>query len=246
MSDAGDTKICSKCGVEKDTNQFSVSKSGGFGVRSDCKECRAFARVARERNRKPLVYFGPINQKMCNKCGIVKHLANFSKKDTGAYGFAAVCKACDYIRANGPIPDVRDGCLLVSSCKSKSARLCKSCSNTKLLASPNHKEKLLAAAALGRKKANSDPAIMALARKRSTEFKRSSKGRESYRISAAKRNERFPEQAVRLTRIGTGNLIAFQARRRENEQFEAFMARMEQEAEELIGQTAVADGLTSG
>jgi len=33
-------KICSKCGVEKDLSEFAKAKTGKFGIRGDCKECR--------------------------------------------------------------------------------------------------------------------------------------------------------------------------------------------------------------
>jgi hypothetical protein len=34
------TKICTKCGIEKEVTEFSKQKHGKFGATSDCKECR--------------------------------------------------------------------------------------------------------------------------------------------------------------------------------------------------------------
>jgi hypothetical protein len=33
------TKICTKCGIEKELSKFAKAKTGRFGVRGDCKEC---------------------------------------------------------------------------------------------------------------------------------------------------------------------------------------------------------------
>ena len=33
-------KICSKCGEEKNISEFSKAKTGKYGVRGDCKQCR--------------------------------------------------------------------------------------------------------------------------------------------------------------------------------------------------------------
>ena len=34
------TKVCTKCGIEKPLSGFNKEKTGKFGVRSDCKDCR--------------------------------------------------------------------------------------------------------------------------------------------------------------------------------------------------------------
>jgi hypothetical protein len=34
------TKVCTKCGVEKELGEFSRNKGGKYGVRADCKYCR--------------------------------------------------------------------------------------------------------------------------------------------------------------------------------------------------------------
>lgn len=47
-------KICTKCNIEKDTNQFYKLKTGKFGVRSECKEC---AKEYYENNKETIVSY---------------------------------------------------------------------------------------------------------------------------------------------------------------------------------------------
>ena len=45
------TKVCTKCGIEKPLSGFNKFKRGNFGVRSECKECR---KKYRQENREAI------------------------------------------------------------------------------------------------------------------------------------------------------------------------------------------------
>lgn len=46
------TKVCPKCGYEKDTGEFYKNKTSRDGLQSQCKEClRAYHESHREQNR---------------------------------------------------------------------------------------------------------------------------------------------------------------------------------------------------
>ena len=77
-------KLCNKCNIEKSLESFHKKKTGKYGVRSICKECRNHPRPLEETP----------TYKLCNKCNIEKPLENFHKRKTGKYGLASYCKSC--------------------------------------------------------------------------------------------------------------------------------------------------------
>jgi hypothetical protein len=59
-----ETKVCSKCKIEKPLTEFNKDKRGTNGVRSDCKKCRS--KVKPKELHKP----NRAKHKFCGKCGI--------------------------------------------------------------------------------------------------------------------------------------------------------------------------------
>jgi hypothetical protein len=76
--------------------------------------------------------------KVCTKCGIEKPLEEFGKQALGKHGRQARCRACikayDAARHSNSYGKTSksNGCMDKDNCKSKSARLCRSCSIKKL------------------------------------------------------------------------------------------------------------------
>jgi len=88
------TKICSRCNVEKDINNFHKEIGGLYGVRKLCKECRSFLTInglSEKIIKPPLIIDG---KKKCSKCGENKILDLFQKTIKNKIGYSSQCKDC--------------------------------------------------------------------------------------------------------------------------------------------------------
>jgi 5-methylcytosine-specific restriction endonuclease McrA len=83
-------KVCSSCGVEKPINRFARAKTGRFGVRGDCKECRQAMAFKKD------ILDGRPDLFCCTSCGDLKPytLDHFKRKPVGRYGLSTECRAC--------------------------------------------------------------------------------------------------------------------------------------------------------
>jgi len=75
------TKVCTKCGVEKNLDEFHNAKRYRLGVNSICKKCSS--EYARRRQResnptyKPRIKVDlPPDKKRCSKCGEIKDITS--------------------------------------------------------------------------------------------------------------------------------------------------------------------------
>lgn len=81
-------KICTKCNIIKDTNQFYKLKTGKFGVDSKCKECKS------EYEKNKNVEYNPNEFKVCKGCNIKKTTTDFHKHKSKKFGVDSRCKQC--------------------------------------------------------------------------------------------------------------------------------------------------------
>ena len=88
------TKVCSKCGVEKDIEEFGQSTTSKDGKYSQCRVC--VATTARERRRNPLPPKPVAKEgyKFCQCCGAELPLDNFKKHKHTRDGFDTTCRPC--------------------------------------------------------------------------------------------------------------------------------------------------------
>ena len=86
------TKICSKCNIEKDINLFGLRKNRKSGVRSHCKECCHIynTTVKKKHNVVDIIVDGRI----CSKCNVWKAYDYFGKMRTTFDGLRSACKIC--------------------------------------------------------------------------------------------------------------------------------------------------------
>lgn len=82
------TKICSKCGLEKDISGFHKIKLDQFKYRATCKECKRSPSAKQKELRLSLI---PDGFKLCTKCNKEKLLSDFYKTKNK---FSSECKTC--------------------------------------------------------------------------------------------------------------------------------------------------------
>lgn len=94
-----ETKICNKCGIEKNIDEFQFRRDTN-SYRHACKECiNKQKKVLYDKKHEEERKRSALNKKIipktiiCNKCGVEKPIANFDfRKDTGRY--RNTCKEC--------------------------------------------------------------------------------------------------------------------------------------------------------
>lgn len=87
-------KICKKCNIPKELNQYNKNKSKKDNLDIYCKEC-VIKKGKRYRNVKiPLISKDPLNNKICRKCKDDLPKSNFSKKQNEDDGLYYYCKEC--------------------------------------------------------------------------------------------------------------------------------------------------------
>ena len=92
-----ETKVCTKCGVEKQINDFSPRKGVKSGRKSWCKECRNKSKRDKNAKRRlenpPKVRFYNDTHAECTKCGKIKLKSEFGEDETKA-GVSSWCREC--------------------------------------------------------------------------------------------------------------------------------------------------------
>ena len=107
MTKSPQTKICTKCNIEKHLNSFYKDKKGCWGVRAKCKICmNAYSKIYRDTHVEQIsaskksyhaIHFKPRKNKKnqdikhAQPVGLKNHLTNFPnlKVDDTAYGLLA-------------------------------------------------------------------------------------------------------------------------------------------------------------
>lgn len=93
------TKVCSKCGEEKDIIEFHNDSSSKDGKCYYCKPCACKnARKNRVENKlkAELGEKKQILEKKCSKCNTIKPTSEFTKDSGSASGYNSWCKDCEY------------------------------------------------------------------------------------------------------------------------------------------------------
>lgn len=85
-----ESKVCSKCGIEKSLDQFYKRKSSKTGYYSECKTCHDLQRYEYIDN---LVYI-EITEKYCKRCNTIKPIIDFYKNKRIKDGYSSSCKLC--------------------------------------------------------------------------------------------------------------------------------------------------------
>jgi hypothetical protein len=89
------TKKCTKCGEEKDIDEFGPKKTSPDGHTTRCRKCLAQIKrewVHRPKKEKEII---PEGFHKCSKCGEVKELDKFHKRTKCKDGYSHTCLECD-------------------------------------------------------------------------------------------------------------------------------------------------------
>jgi hypothetical protein len=87
-------KKCSKCTIEKPTEQFSRHKNSKDGRQSYCKECSSIEFNKFRVNRLQEGIILHVDSKVCIKCRLEKPRSQFGKRSVSKDGLADYCKSC--------------------------------------------------------------------------------------------------------------------------------------------------------
>ncbi|MBU1173431.1 MAG: hypothetical protein KKD44_28005 [Proteobacteria bacterium] len=85
------TKVCTKCGGEKDVSEFSSRKRNKDGLLEKCKAC--CAEYNKEKKERSVLVTEGI--KACSRCGKEKSVLEFGKLSTSSDGLNYWCKECE-------------------------------------------------------------------------------------------------------------------------------------------------------
>ena len=89
------TKKCTRCGEEKELEEFGSKKSSIDGRDTRCKKCLAEIKrewVARPKKEKEVIQDG---FHKCSKCGEIKPIETFHKRARCKDGYSHTCLVCD-------------------------------------------------------------------------------------------------------------------------------------------------------
>ena len=126
-----ETKICTKCGVEKPLTEFWKQKRSKDGFQNWCKECKLEYNY--NWNPKPKkhreIHICPEGTAFCIKCKQIKNINEFNKnsRNNSRGNVGHWCKQCihEYNVLNNPDPkinrrdDIKSGFKTCSHCKTK-------------------------------------------------------------------------------------------------------------------------------
>ena len=101
---SGQSKLCIKCDIEKDTSEFNKDKNTGDGFSTYCRDCRSNLRKACNFSRKIE------GNKQCSLCGIVKDVSLFHKDKCSTDGLNCTCIACKKINYQKKEPTLDEHC----------------------------------------------------------------------------------------------------------------------------------------
>lgn len=97
-----DSKVCTKCGVEKGLDEFYRDKRSRDGRYSSCKTCETEKHKIARRRRKRLHLEGKlsiVSSKKCGACGETKQSSKFYKDLRQNDGLKSECKRCHLTRS---------------------------------------------------------------------------------------------------------------------------------------------------
>jgi predicted nucleic acid-binding Zn ribbon protein len=96
MCEVVQTKVCSKCKVEKPATleNFHYASKGKYNLRSVCKDCR---REGRKWKWEMTLLTG---KKICSSCNIEKFIDDFGKNSNYNDGLHSYCKICSNEKSN--------------------------------------------------------------------------------------------------------------------------------------------------
>jgi len=83
------TKVCSKCGVERDIVEFHRDRTAKDGHKYTCRICKGL----------PPKSNIPLEMKRCSQCGNIKSFAEFYRNSSHPDGYQSACKRCEYTQA---------------------------------------------------------------------------------------------------------------------------------------------------
>lgn len=104
-------KTCTKCGVEKELDDFYTHKGKKSGLTSSCKSCFASYRIAVSLRTKPAIL-----TKKCSKCKVEKSSDEFHNNKGKASGKSSACKACSFEIKARRIPRAKPDDVLTKVC----------------------------------------------------------------------------------------------------------------------------------
>lgn len=90
MSSLPETKVCTKCGVDKPLSAYRKACDQRFGIRPECKSCK----TSKPEDIVWLGYTPPDGYKICTTCGIEKLIDQFGKRNDTPGGRRAQCRDC--------------------------------------------------------------------------------------------------------------------------------------------------------
>tara|TARA_R110002020_G_scaffold210252_13_gene416287 strand:+ start:135 stop:770 length:636 start_codon:yes stop_codon:yes gene_type:complete len=100
-----ETKRCTKCGEEKELDQFYFIKKGSPGRRPECKDCKKLynkrytkaneERIKNGTQEEWIKSFYPDGTKRCSQCKVVRDLSDFGVDNNNKFGVMCSCKGCD-------------------------------------------------------------------------------------------------------------------------------------------------------
>lgn len=89
------SKICTKCGEEKDHSAFWKHKTTADGLRPDCKDCvNARRRERRRRNQERDEPKVKRTEKYCSDCSTTKPISEFYRDEASPDKHNYICKSC--------------------------------------------------------------------------------------------------------------------------------------------------------
>jgi 5-methylcytosine-specific restriction endonuclease McrA len=91
-----ETKVCSKCGIEKPITEFSKHKGKKDGYEYQCKQCIKETTQNRINNR----IYPEIKSKICIRCEQEKDINEFTKNKISLDGYDYYCKECKHEKEN--------------------------------------------------------------------------------------------------------------------------------------------------
>src|SRR5918912_4609285 len=106
-----ESRVCTKCGLDKPLSEFSKAPRGKYGRKSSCKSCDAARYAANPTSSRALPREERIRRlakrrgdsKTCTKCGEAKPYAEFSlarrATETRSAVYRSECKRCSSDRA---------------------------------------------------------------------------------------------------------------------------------------------------
>jgi len=88
------SRVCSKCGVDKDLRQFSPDKRASEGRRTVCKGCVAVSTKAARRRRMEETWDLPSPDRRCPACERTLPTTEFNRMRGGKDGLQCYCRSC--------------------------------------------------------------------------------------------------------------------------------------------------------